>query len=56
MRELLEEMHAWMSAYMKSFYTEDEEVQNGIEKKEKHTEMVMCHCMDLARKSLKINT
>lgn len=49
MRELLEEMHAWMSAYMKSFYTEDAEVQNGIEKKEKHTEMVMCHCMDLAR-------
>ena len=49
MRELLGEMHRWMSAYMKSFYSADEEVQRGILIKEIHTGYVTANCIDLAR-------
>ena len=30
MRDLLTRMHEWMSRYMKSFYSDDAEVQRGI--------------------------
>ena len=49
MKELLQRMHSWMSAYMKSFYTDDEEVQNGILIKEKHTGYVTANCVELAK-------
>lgn len=49
MRELLNEMHKWMSDYMKTFYTDDEEVQRGILIKEKHTGYVTANCMELAK-------
>ena len=49
MKELLKRMHSWMSAYMKSFYTDDEEVQNGILIKEKHTGYVTANCVELAK-------
>ncbi|MBR5914275.1 MAG: HD domain-containing protein [Selenomonadaceae bacterium] len=49
MQELLKRMHEWMSAYMKSFYTDDEEVQNGILIKEKHTGYVTANCIALAK-------
>lgn len=48
MENLLKEMHAWMANYMKSFHTEDEEVQNGIHLKEVHTGYVTAHCRELA--------
>ena len=48
MTELLKEMHAWMANYMKSFYTEDREVQTGIRLKEQHTGYVTAHCLALA--------
>ena len=38
-----------MSAYMKSFYSDDAEVQQGIEIKEKHTGYVTANCDELAR-------
>lgn len=49
MQELLKKMHAWMTAYMKSFYTDDEEVQRGILIKEKHTGYVTANCIELAK-------
>ncbi len=49
MQELLRKMHEWMTAYMKSFYTDDEEVQNGILIKEKHTGYVTSNCVELAK-------
>ena len=49
MQELLMRMHSWMSAYMKSFYTDDEEVQRGILLKEKHTGYVTSNCVELAK-------
>ena len=49
MQELLKKMHTWMTAYMKSFYTDDEEVQNGILIKEKHTGYVTANCVELAK-------
>ena len=49
MEELLREMHRWMATYMKSFYTEDEEVQHGILLKEKHTGYVTAHAVALAK-------
>ena len=49
MRELLSEMHRWMSAYMKSFYSADEEVQRGILIKETHTGYVTVNCVELAK-------
>ncbi|MBQ1914065.1 MAG: metal-dependent phosphohydrolase, partial [Selenomonadaceae bacterium] len=48
MKDLLKEMHTWMANYMKSFYTEDEEVQNGIRLKELHTGYVTAHSRELA--------
>ena len=54
MRENLNEMHNWMTAYMKSFYTDDEEVQRGILIKEIHTGYVTANCVELA-KHLKLN-
>jgi len=55
MRELLSQMHEWMTAYMKSFYSDDEEVQQGILIKEKHTGYVTANCVELA-KFLKLST
>ena len=49
MRELLSRMHAWMAAYMKSFYSDDAEVQQGILIKEKHTGYVTANCIELAK-------
>ena len=49
MQELLKRMHSWMSAYMKSFYTDDAEVQNGILIKETHTGYVTSNCIELAK-------
>jgi len=54
LQKILKEMHAWMADYMKSFYTEDEEVQQGILLKEKHTGYVTANCVELAR-HLKLN-
>ena len=54
MREILNEMHNWMTNYMKSFYTDDEEVQRGILIKETHTGYVTSNCVELA-KHLKLN-
>ncbi len=48
MKELLREMHRWMTSYMKSFYTEDEEVQQGIRIKEVHTGYVTSISIELA--------
>ena len=55
MRELLTRMHDWMTRYMKSFYSDDEEVQRGILIKEKHTGYVTANCVELA-KFLKLST
>ncbi len=49
MREILNEMHQWMSDYMKSFYSADAEVQQGILIKEKHTGYVTSNCVELAK-------
>lgn len=49
LRELLSEMHRWMSRYMKSFYSDDAEVQQGILIKERHTGYVTANCVALAR-------
>lgn len=49
MHEVLKEMHKWMSDYMKSFYSEDKEVQLGILIKEKHTGYVTANCIELAK-------
>ena len=55
MRELLRRMHDWMSRYMKSFYSDDAQVQQGILIKEKHTGYVTANCIELA-KFLKLST
>ncbi len=55
MRELLRRMHEWMASYMKSFYSDDAEVQQGILIKEKHTGYVTANCVELA-KFLKLST
>ena len=49
MRQLLNRMHEWMTAYMKSFYSDDMEVQQGILLKEKHTGYVTSNCVELAK-------
>ena len=49
MRELLSRMHNWMAAYMKSFYSDDEQVQQGILIKERHTGCVTANCVELAK-------
>ena len=48
MKALLREMHVWMTAYMKSFYTADEEVMQGIRIKETHTGYVTANMVALA--------
>ena len=49
MRELLTRMHEWMAHYMKSFYSDDAEVQRGILIKEKHTGYVTANSVELAK-------
>ena len=49
MRELLTRMHTWMTRYMKSFYSDDDEVQRGILIKETHTGYVTTNCVELAK-------
>ena len=49
MEKLLCEMHAWMAAYMRSFYTENEEVQQAIRLKEVHTGIVTSIAVELAK-------
>ena len=49
MQEILKEMHSWMQNYMKSFYSDNEEVQRGILIKEKHTGYVTSNCVELAK-------
>ena len=49
MQEILKEMHSWMQNYMKSFYSDDAEVQQGILIKEKHTGYVTANCIELAK-------
>ena len=49
MRELLTRMHEWMAHYMKSFYSDDAEVQRGILIKERHTGYVTANCVELAK-------
>lgn len=48
MEKILKEMHTWMANYMKSFYTEDAEVQNAIRLKELHTGYVTSYARELA--------
>ena len=55
MRELLARMHEWMARYMKSFYSDDAEVQRGILIKEKHTGYVTANSVELG-KFLKLST
>ena len=52
--ELLRRMHDFMRNYMKSFYTDDDEVQLGIDVKEKHTGYVTANSVELA-KQLKLS-
>ena len=42
-------MHQWMTQYMKSFYSDDEEVQQGILIKETHTGYVTSNSVELAK-------
>ena len=49
MRELLTRMHEWMARYMKSFYSDDAEVQRGILIKETHTGYVTANSVELAK-------
>ena len=49
MKTLLKHMHTWMSNYMRSFYTDDEEVQQGIVIKETHTGYVTSNSIELAK-------
>ena len=49
MQEILKEMHSWMQNYMKSFYSDNAEVQQGILIKEKHTGYVTANCVELAQ-------
>ena len=49
MKKILERMHSWMNQYMKSFYSDDVEVQQGILIKETHTGYVTSNCIELAK-------
>lgn len=49
MQKILDEMHRWMANYMKSFYSDNAEVQQGILIKEKHTGYVTSNCVELAK-------
>ncbi len=48
MKRLLKNMHEWMNQYIKSFYSDDEEVQLGISIKEIHTGYVTTNSIELA--------
>jgi putative nucleotidyltransferase with HDIG domain len=45
----LKDLYNWFNDYVKSFYTEDQEIQALILKKEQHSLMVTQHCQELAR-------
>lgn len=49
MQELLQEMHVWLSDYIKSFYNEDAQIQRAMLLKEEHTRQVTKICGNLAR-------
>jgi putative nucleotidyltransferase with HDIG domain len=48
MKDLLQDMHAWMNSYMKSFYSKDAKIQEAILLKEKHTGCVTAISRKLA--------
>ena len=48
MAQTLRDMHTWMDNYIKTFYSDDDEVQLGISLKEKHTGYVTTHARQLA--------
>lgn len=54
MKLLLQRMHKWMNEYIKTFYSDDEEVQQGITIKEEHTGYVTTNSIELAN-YLKLN-
>ena len=54
MKQLIKKMHGWIGEYMASFHTDDEEVQQGILIKEKHTGYVTANSIELA-KNLKLS-
>ena len=47
--EMLPKMHAWMNDYVRTFYTDDAEIQRAIRVKEVHTGYVTANCRELAR-------
>lgn len=49
MRDLITRMHDWMTKYIKSFYTDDAEVMQGIRIKEIHTGYVTANAVALAK-------
>ena len=49
MKQLIKKMHGWIGEYMASFHTDDEEVQQGILIKEKHTGYVTANSIQLAK-------
>ena len=49
LKKLLQAMHHWMDKYTKSFYSDDEEVQQGILIKEQHTGYVTTNSIELAK-------
>ena len=48
LRRILPDLHTWMDDYIKTFYTDDEEVQLGISLKEKHIGYVTANSRQLA--------
>ena len=54
LKKLLEELYEWVEAYIKTFYTEDPEIQSMILLKEEHTKHVIEISKDLAN-ALKLN-
>lgn len=48
MQNLVQEMHSWMVAYIHSFYTSDEKIQQAMLLKEEHTKKVTGICQELA--------
>ncbi len=48
MQELMEEMKKWLAAYIKSFYSGNQEVQQAVDIKEEHTAKVTEICRELA--------
>lgn len=48
MKELLSEMYEWVGAYIKTFYSDDADVQEKVLLKEEHTRRVAAICRALA--------